>query len=201
MKEYEIDELLSMAISVAQTENICKVYFLIHNKTIVYVGKATNLDGRLFSHKKDKLFDSYSYISVPSEEAIKVEKFYIDKFRPFYNDMWNKSPIVQPMTYKWIDGYIYLYLRRPSEKKILKVDGDSIVSAWNDKVVGFVKDKAGYVDFAYHYVLKDGKVEPHHNIYKIDRNSDYEIIDAYDEEGNDCTILYNKKTGTYSLPQ
>lgn len=66
------------------------VYFLIHQDEIVYVGKTTNLVRRYSTHRSEgrKIFDSFSYIELPSgdEEKLQyVETFYIWKFEPKYN--------------------------------------------------------------------------------------------------------------------
>ena len=63
------------------------IYFLIDKNSIVYVGQSRNIHTRIKNHKKDKKFDSYFYVkSHDKSEIDKLEKYYINRFKPYYND-------------------------------------------------------------------------------------------------------------------
>ena len=64
----------------------CSVYFLFKGTQIVYVGKSCLGYERLYSHHKDKDFDSYSYIICEQDEVDDLEAEYITKFNPLYNN-------------------------------------------------------------------------------------------------------------------
>ena len=80
------------------------VYFLIDNDVIVYVGFSNCINRRLSSHVNDKIFDSYFSIKFDTEKlALDNEKYYIEKFKPKYNNQHNSdfinkkiNPIVLP---------------------------------------------------------------------------------------------------------
>ena len=63
------------------------VYFLINKNKIVYVGMTSNIFLRLSDHRliTEKIFDSYSFLVVPRKDIRKIEKYFIDKFKPKYN--------------------------------------------------------------------------------------------------------------------
>lgn len=61
------------------------VYFLFSKDKIVYVGKTTVGEKRVFAHTKDKVFDSYSFIPCSRSVVTKLENIYIKKFSPHYN--------------------------------------------------------------------------------------------------------------------
>lgn len=60
------------------------VYFLLDADTVVYVGQTGDLGGRLGGHT-DKVYDRVLYVRVRSEDALRVEAFYILRFLPKYN--------------------------------------------------------------------------------------------------------------------
>jgi hypothetical protein len=63
------------------------VYFLIHNKQVVYVGQTkSEWPSRIRKHLKDgKVFDDVCFITVPIDEIDSQENYYILKFSPKYN--------------------------------------------------------------------------------------------------------------------
>lgn len=68
------------------------IYFLIQTKEygiktsrkVVYVGKSKRGMQRIFEHSNKK-FDAFSYIICNENDLDKLEKEYIDKYRPIYN--------------------------------------------------------------------------------------------------------------------
>ena len=70
------------------------VYFLIANKTIVYVGQSVNVYARLGSHGNKK-FDSFAVITCPEEHLDMLESLYIHLLNPVLNghDKNNCAPL------------------------------------------------------------------------------------------------------------
>ena len=65
-------------------ERFTGVYFLISNKTIVYVGQSVNVYARLSGHG-DKNFDSFTVIPCPKEHLDVLESLYIHVMNPVFN--------------------------------------------------------------------------------------------------------------------
>lgn len=61
------------------------IYFLYHEKTLIYIGKSLNLLARLSQHIKDKTFDGIHVIEVPRKDLDILELFYISQHLPFKN--------------------------------------------------------------------------------------------------------------------
>lgn len=62
------------------------LYFLIHKDSVVYVGKTHYLESRLLAHKKDKVFDCYSFIECRNDLELDLLEFqYILFLNPKYN--------------------------------------------------------------------------------------------------------------------
>jgi len=61
------------------------IYFLCPGGIVVYVGKTTNLTGRIANHIHRKKFDSVFYLPTPRKRLHKVETWYIRKFDPSLN--------------------------------------------------------------------------------------------------------------------
>lgn len=76
--------ILGVAKSIKKT---CGVYFLMHEKEIVYVGQSVNCTLRIGNHLNDgqKAFDSYFFVECPESRLDEMEAKYIVKFRPKYN--------------------------------------------------------------------------------------------------------------------
>ena len=66
-------------------ENMQCVYFLYQKEKLVYIGKTKDLLSRLSYHKKNKIFDSYSFLKCETNEIDVIERILINKFLPFYN--------------------------------------------------------------------------------------------------------------------
>lgn len=79
----DIDPFSLEKISGAQT----KIYFLFSEGALVYVGKTAFIDSRILSHEKEgeKDFNRFSFFSVPENISLKVENYYIQKYKPVYN--------------------------------------------------------------------------------------------------------------------
>jgi excinuclease UvrABC nuclease subunit len=64
------------------------LYFLLHRRTVVYIGITVNLPGRLSEHRAEKTFTKVrSFIMQDLDSARKYEKRWIKKFDPKYNTM------------------------------------------------------------------------------------------------------------------
>lgn len=76
----------------------CGVYFLIDGHEITYVGISSNVGGRLREHQRDKekRFTKFSFMPCSMEEAVELEVFYIQKFRPIHNVKDNPSKEKKP---------------------------------------------------------------------------------------------------------
>lgn len=61
------------------------VYFLIHNRTIIYIGKTVNLLSRIGSHVNDKTFNEIYYLPVPESRLDEVEQAFIRVLQPKRN--------------------------------------------------------------------------------------------------------------------
>ena len=64
------------------------IYFLYKREDIIYIGKSINVIFRIGQHLSDyhKDFDYYKFIEFNEDEDLeKIEKEYIDKYKPFYN--------------------------------------------------------------------------------------------------------------------
>jgi len=68
---------------------ICGIYFLIHEKKVIYVGQSTNIMKRLYEHKIRKsfkrIFTSYFIVECDSSELTRLEYAYIKKISPSLN--------------------------------------------------------------------------------------------------------------------
>lgn len=64
------------------------VYFLVHEREIVYVGQSRNLLGRLVQHRGDgKCWDRVLYLPVPAERLLEVESLWIKTLQPALNQV------------------------------------------------------------------------------------------------------------------
>lgn len=61
------------------------IYFLFLNGELVYIGKTINLQTRLVTHLRDKVFDSYRYIECPQDRLNHYELRWIKRFKPPLN--------------------------------------------------------------------------------------------------------------------
>src|SRR5687767_4928979 len=62
------------------------IYFLIRERTIVYVGQSHNVEKRVISHKhSEKQFDSFRVITCPENLLLYYERRWIKRFKHIYN--------------------------------------------------------------------------------------------------------------------
>lgn len=66
-------------------DNDYAVYFLIKGGEIVYIGQSNEILTRVNVHRRDKDFDSFSYIIVDKGTVNEIEMMYINYFNPKYN--------------------------------------------------------------------------------------------------------------------
>lgn len=64
---------------------IHRIYFLIKDGAIVYVGKSNNLPSRIGTHKKEKDFDAVRYLDVELKDQDDLEIALIKAIRPPLN--------------------------------------------------------------------------------------------------------------------
>lgn len=85
--DYSINEILTKKVKLVKSETThCGyVYFLIQNNKVVYVGKSENVEARIFSHIKNKIFDSYSIFEVNHQDMNIIEGANIMRYKPIYN--------------------------------------------------------------------------------------------------------------------
>lgn len=68
-------------------DSICGVYFLLKDDTIVYVGKSSAIMTRMCKHASEqrKDFNRVFVLECPPASMDRLERLYIDKFKPIYN--------------------------------------------------------------------------------------------------------------------
>ena len=65
---------------------IIGVYFLFKKDKLIYIGESISIFRRIYSHIKNKDFDSYSFIKCDSKvDIVELEKKLIIKYRPILN--------------------------------------------------------------------------------------------------------------------
>lgn len=77
------------SIEIKKCNNVF-VYFLLKNNIVVYVGQTKNGLLRPLSHK-DKDYDTIKIIYCKENELDFLEDYYITKYNPIYNQMYNVS--------------------------------------------------------------------------------------------------------------
>lgn len=77
--------------------NLCGVYFLIHQKKIVYVGQSVNVFARVNSHRDTKEFDEFSCVVVPPQFLDVMESIYIHMLEPPLNKRYTGGQICAPI--------------------------------------------------------------------------------------------------------
>lgn len=95
MREYFKSDIVRLSKPLESVKQCC-VYFLINDSDIVYVGFSTDLNYRLRSHKKDKIFNRVYDIKVEDiKSGLILEKYYIQKFKPAYNLAYNDENMLK----------------------------------------------------------------------------------------------------------
>ena len=90
----DINKILSNRKEIIDLQGRFIVYFLLKEDKIVYVGSSENFLQRLSLHitKKEKDFDSYSFIELPNRaEMLKTEAENIIYYNPYYNKVLTES--------------------------------------------------------------------------------------------------------------
>lgn len=65
-----------------------RIYFLMHGRTVVYVGRSSALDARLQAHRNsEKEFDAVRFMDASHCDAARLERALIRFFRPAYNGL------------------------------------------------------------------------------------------------------------------
>lgn len=73
-------------LSLGKRIDVSGVYFLIAKGELIYVGRSDSLLSRLNTHRGNKLyFDHVHTIGCTGAEQVRLEAFYIQKFRPRLN--------------------------------------------------------------------------------------------------------------------
>lgn len=67
------------------------VYFLMHGKRIMYIGKTEHLRSRLNYHNCYLKFNNVRFIQCSPETLSYYERRWIEKFQPIYNTMHTKK--------------------------------------------------------------------------------------------------------------
>ena len=68
----------------SKDHNLIGVYFLLSGKSIVYIGKTTNIVARMYGHNEKK-YDRFRLIVCDEGVIDLYEKRWISKFQPAYN--------------------------------------------------------------------------------------------------------------------
>jgi len=85
MRKYYRNDIIKLAKPLELVKEFV-VYFLLQDEEIVYVGQSGGLGQRIQMHLSDKIFNRFFYFCVTTrEEAIILEKEYIEDFCPKYN--------------------------------------------------------------------------------------------------------------------
>lgn len=79
---FTLENILAVATEIPQ----CGIYFLVRNNRVVYVGKSTNLLGRLGQHSHDQDFDRIAFIECEECDLNSLEKAYITALLPQLNN-------------------------------------------------------------------------------------------------------------------
>lgn len=83
-----------LANAVPVLPRLCGIYFLIAKGQIVYVGQSVDIHRRMAGHRDkdgviggmlEKKFDRYAWILAPEHDLGRIERAYIQAFRPKYN--------------------------------------------------------------------------------------------------------------------
>jgi hypothetical protein len=113
-------------------ERIPHIYFLIKNDEIVYVGQCVNGNSRIYTHARDKDFDSFAYIECVDYDPNLLEAMYIVKYNPKYN---NKR-IPKNDKYKGVDSLSrFLGIKRVDLLEYIR----------NRNIIGVLDNTAFYV--------------------------------------------------------
>jgi excinuclease UvrABC nuclease subunit len=94
------DGIIASAIKIKPVDLKIGVYFLINSGEIVYIGKSTNIDGRITQHSATKEFDSFSWIELDGTNLENIEAEYIMAFNPRLNIRLPRSRFISQLMIK-----------------------------------------------------------------------------------------------------
>jgi hypothetical protein len=80
-----VGSLIPLSVASAETANMSGIYFLCHEKSVVYVGQSVNVFGRVGAHIGNKTFDRVFFVRVPKQDLDFVEGSLIRLLLPKYN--------------------------------------------------------------------------------------------------------------------
>jgi hypothetical protein len=101
--------------------DIMGIYRLYVNDALLYIGKSKNIKSRVYAHTKEKLIDSFDFISVENPSDINIfEVYLIDKYKPILNKdckekthtQWLCTIILQIYNLHYQKGLVRLSLKR-----------------------------------------------------------------------------------------
>lgn len=79
------NSLIPICLQSSETAGMSGVYFLCHEKKVVYVGQSKNVFGRVGAHLGNKTFDCVWFVRVPQSDLDYVEGELIHVLKPKYN--------------------------------------------------------------------------------------------------------------------
>ena len=90
------EQLLRLLATRIRKNTIVKIggiYFLFDKGEVVYIGKSTDVFGRVHRHAIDghKSFDAWAYLELGLDTIDKMERQYVQLLRPKYNVTFNPS--------------------------------------------------------------------------------------------------------------
>jgi hypothetical protein len=134
---------LSIRKSKKPLDQLCTigVYFLFQDDEIVYVGKSTDIVGRIKSHiqLQDKLFDGWSFREYPAERIGAIESRFIRRLKPKYNIRDNDNYRYKPKPFanvrpRLLIPYYVLICQNGTPNEIASwTDSKGVYLGWWDK--------------------------------------------------------------------
>jgi len=98
----------------------CGIYFLIKDQKVVYIGKSTNIDGRILQHSASKDFDAFSWVPYMEDQLCEMEPEYIMHYKPLLNQRIPKSRFMSKASIKK-----EFNVHMGKAKRVLKLNGAS----------------------------------------------------------------------------
>ena len=74
------------------------VYFLVHEKEVVYVGQSSDIFTRVSTHSKEKIFGRFAFVPCEPELLDKLESLYIHTLRPKLNGVMTNGMKQAPLS-------------------------------------------------------------------------------------------------------
>jgi hypothetical protein len=76
-----------------KNKKISGVYFLFKQGSLIYIGQSTDVESRIVQHRKDKVFDTYSFKRIKQYRLIDVEKECIKYYNPPLNNTYTDKAL------------------------------------------------------------------------------------------------------------